>query len=78
MIEIYAFNLIRSNLILEMNEDDILKDENLPEDEPEDLDVGLEEKKKKDMIDEETESLDDLEEEELGEDEIEPFDDEDH
>lgn len=39
------------------------------------LDLELDEKKKKDLIDEDTESLEDLEEDELEEDE-EPFDDE--
>ena len=39
-----------------------------------DLDLEIEEKKKKDLIDEDTESLEDLEEDELEEDE-EPFDD---
>lgn len=39
-----------------------------------DLDLELDEKKKKDLIDDDTESLEDLEEEELEEDE-ESFDD---
>lgn len=59
-------------------EGDELKDiegelgEELPHED--DLDLELAEKKKKDLIDEEAESLEDLEEEELEEDE-EPFDD---
>lgn len=54
-----------------LDDETILPDEPIEDDE---LEIEGEEKKKKDLIDEDTESLDDLEEDEL-EDEEEPFDD---
>mgnify|MGYP001604812534 CR=1 FL=1 len=55
-------------------EDEILHEHEEPVEEDDvDLPIG-EEKKKKDLLDEDTESLADLEEEELDEDD-EPFDD---
>ncbi|MBX4206249.1 hypothetical protein KW784_00430 [Candidatus Parcubacteria bacterium] len=57
-----------------MNDDEIVHEGPVEgEEEEADLEPG-EEKKKKDLLDEETESLEDLEDEELG-DEEEPFDD---
>lgn len=71
-----------------MSEDDVLRDDeetplsdeailddDLDEVEGDELDLGLEEKKKKDLIDEDTVSLDDEAEEELDTDPDEPFDD---